>query len=194
MDRIDIYSYIVDNLYNTYVDKNNDYGNSVGDTYEEFGPVSFVVRIADKFNRIKSLTKGTEQKVMDESLHDTILDMANYCLLWLVEEDYRKQMEADAESVTKINASGLKIEDSTGTFNFTYTPNCDCEFKLGIANAIVNPYESVPYKGLYIQDVDSWHYVYKFVSNNAPVIPYTVEQSRADAIEYIDNIVAEVSK
>ena len=30
-------------------------------------------------------------KVKDEKIDDTILDLANYCLLWLVERKYRNQ-------------------------------------------------------------------------------------------------------
>lgn len=35
MDRMDIYQYILNNLEETYKNKNNDYGNSVADTYKK---------------------------------------------------------------------------------------------------------------------------------------------------------------
>lgn len=92
MDRLDIYKYIINNLEETYKAKNNDYGNSVADTYEKFGDLSFLVRITDKYNRLLTLCNpNNEQKVKDEKIDDTILDLANYCLLWLVEREYKEQ-------------------------------------------------------------------------------------------------------
>lgn len=92
MDRLDIYEYILNGLEQTYKDKNNDYGNSVADTYEKFGDLSFLVRITDKYNRLLTLCNpNNEQKVKDEKIDDTILDLANYCLLWLVEKEYKNQ-------------------------------------------------------------------------------------------------------
>ena len=92
MNRLGIYQYILSNLEDTYKKKNSDYGNSVGDTYEKFGDISFLTRITDKYNRILSLVdKGQCGEVKDEALEDTILDLANYCLLWLVEKEYAGQ-------------------------------------------------------------------------------------------------------
>ena len=93
MDRSGIYEYILNHLEETYRAKNNDYGNSVADTYDKFGCVSFLVRITDKYNRLMTLCNpnAPEQKVKDEKIDDTILDLANYCLLWLVEREYRNQ-------------------------------------------------------------------------------------------------------
>ena len=94
MNRLGIYQYILSNLEDTYKKKNSDYGNSVGDTYEKFGDISFLTRITDKYNRILSLAdKGEAGEVKDEALEDTILDLANYCLLWLVEREYAGQQE-----------------------------------------------------------------------------------------------------
>ena len=94
MDRLGIYQTIINNLEDTYKRKNSDYGNSVGDTYEKFGDISFLTRITDKYNRILSLAdKGECGEVKDEALEDTILDLANYCLLWLVEREYAGQQE-----------------------------------------------------------------------------------------------------
>lgn len=82
----EMYDEILEELRKTYEAKNADYGDSVGDTYKKFGDVSFLTRITDKYNRILSLAdKGECGQVKDESLNDTILDMANYCILWVIE-------------------------------------------------------------------------------------------------------------
>ena len=64
--------------------KNNDYGNSATQTYEEYGDLAFFVRISDKINRLKSLTINNKtQEVKDESIEDTVKDIIGYCLLYL---------------------------------------------------------------------------------------------------------------
>lgn len=64
--------------------KNNDYGNSATQTYEEYGDVAFFIRISDKINRLKSLTINNKtQEVKDESIEDTVKDIIGYCLLYL---------------------------------------------------------------------------------------------------------------
>lgn len=90
LDKTDLYNSIIQNMSTTYKAKNADYGDSVGDTYNKFGDVSFLTRITDKYNRILSLSdKGECGEVKDEKLDDTILDLANYCVLWLVEREYK---------------------------------------------------------------------------------------------------------
>lgn len=67
-----------------YSDKNHDYGDSFGETFEELGAISAVTRITDKINRLDSLMTK-EQKVKDESILDTLIDLANYCIMTLIE-------------------------------------------------------------------------------------------------------------
>lgn len=90
MKKEEIFDYIVDHMSDTYRAKNSDYGDSVGDTYNKFGDISFLVRISDKYNRLVSLTNNEQnQQVQDEKLEDTILDLANYCVLWLIERQLK---------------------------------------------------------------------------------------------------------
>lgn len=67
-------------MVNTYRAKNHDYGNSFEQSLDKFGLVASVVRLGDKMNRIESLTKK-EAQVKDESIKDTLLDMANYAIM-----------------------------------------------------------------------------------------------------------------
>lgn len=72
--------------------KNADYGNSFGDTYRSLGIISAVTCISDKVNRLKSLCMRpkSERHVADESIRDTLLDTANYCILTILELDHEK--------------------------------------------------------------------------------------------------------
>ena len=79
---------ITDKMADIYERKNSDYGNSFSESFDEFGPIAGVVRIGDKYKRIKNLIKSdVEQKILDESIGDTLLDMANYCIMLKMELD-----------------------------------------------------------------------------------------------------------
>ena len=83
------YEKIVTDTMELCMAKNKDYGSSVQDTYNKFGDVSYLVRITDKYNRICTLL-DKEAEVKDESIDDTIRDMANYCFLWLASRKLNK--------------------------------------------------------------------------------------------------------
>lgn len=76
-----------------YKDKNADYGDSFSKSYKEFGIIAPVVRMSDKMERIKQLSKGEDIKVKDESLKDTLIDIANYALMLVVEMDLEEEEE-----------------------------------------------------------------------------------------------------
>ena len=84
-ERYEKHRNLVDELHKIYVAKNKDYGNSFGESIDEFGIIAGVIRIGDKYNRLKTLAKGHEPLVNDESMVDTLKDMANYCLLTIIE-------------------------------------------------------------------------------------------------------------
>lgn len=94
VQNIDIYDGIIQELREVYIAKNNDYGNSVGNTYDLFGDVSFATRINDKISRANTLITKGNQQVTDEKLEDTIKDMVNYGILWLIE---RQRVKEDIE-------------------------------------------------------------------------------------------------
>lgn len=76
----ELFNIITTDLLKTYIKKNHDYGNSFEQSLDKFGLVAGVVRIGDKMNRIESLITK-KALVEDESIKDTLLDMANYCIL-----------------------------------------------------------------------------------------------------------------
>lgn len=90
LDLINHHKEICKKLNQLYADKNHDYGNSFGATYEKYGDISALVRISDKMNRIEQLVQTGEQKVKDEALEDSILDMANYLIMWAMELEEEK--------------------------------------------------------------------------------------------------------
>lgn len=84
-DNVQSFMDITTDMAKTYAAKNRDYGNSFEQSCDKFGIIASVVRLGDKMNRIESLvTKKAEVK--EESVKDTLLDLANYAIMtvmWL---------------------------------------------------------------------------------------------------------------
>ena len=79
---------ICQKLNQIYKAKNHDYGDSFGDTYKKLGIISAVTRLSDKMNRLMSLAVKHDAQVKDEKIEDTLLDMANYAIMTLIELGY----------------------------------------------------------------------------------------------------------
>ena len=87
MKKYERHSEITKQLNEIYIAKNTDYGDAFGDTFKKLGIISAVTRIADKTNRLMSLSAKTEaeRNVKDETIKDTLIDLANYALMTLIE-------------------------------------------------------------------------------------------------------------
>lgn len=87
-NKVDKFKEIVEGMLDLYQRKQSDYGDSAGKTFDEWGLVSFLVRMEDKMNRVISLTKKKENpRVADEKIEDTLIDLANYSIMALIELD-----------------------------------------------------------------------------------------------------------
>ena len=84
MDKIQKHQELLNTIHELYVTKNHDYGDSVHDTYLKYGLTSFLVRLEDKLNRARTISQK-EQLVKDEKIKDTLLDLANYAILAVLE-------------------------------------------------------------------------------------------------------------
>lgn len=84
MEKYEKHQQICNHLNDTYKRKNADYGDSFGKQFAEYGLTSSAIRLEDKFNRFKNLIKSDAQ-VKDEKIEDTLLDMANYCIMTIIE-------------------------------------------------------------------------------------------------------------
>lgn len=97
---------IIDTMIDTYTRKNNDYGDSFNNSLNYFGLESGNYSIYHKISRIESLT-GRQQLVKDESIVDTVMDLANYCImLW------KYILEEKIKSAIKPNPKTKVIVDS----------------------------------------------------------------------------------
>lgn len=69
----------------TYRKKNAAYGGSFQKAYQKYGPITALTRMSDKWSRIESLMMNPSLDDNGESLKDSLLDLANYCLMTVVE-------------------------------------------------------------------------------------------------------------
>lgn len=85
MDRIILHGNICDKLHETYIKKNADYGDAFTKQYNEYGDIVPLIRIEEKFLRYKTLLTQNRIVVEDETVEDTLFDLANYCILAAIE-------------------------------------------------------------------------------------------------------------
>ena len=88
MNKVNMHMDICSELNKTYEQKNHDYGDSFHDTYLEEGMAMARIRLSDKLNRFKKLSRvvGEDGRlVKDESIEDTLLDLANYAIMTVME-------------------------------------------------------------------------------------------------------------
>lgn len=91
IDKVKRHKEICDGLNALYAKKNHDYGDSFHISYLEEGMAMPRIRLGDKFNRFKTLSKNLESReVQDESIRDTLLDLANYAIMTVLEMDGEK--------------------------------------------------------------------------------------------------------
>lgn len=110
MDKIAYFRELTEYMANTYKSKNRDYGDSFGASVDKYGLISALTRISDKFNRLESLILNGNNEVKDESLQDTLLDLACYSLMTIIELDKKKEPpKEDREDYIRKLEEELKI-------------------------------------------------------------------------------------
>ena len=93
MNKVKIHKSICDGLHEIYQQKNTDYGDSFTKVRNEYSN-AILIRLMDKLERLKTLYRANEIKVIDESINDTLIDLANYAILELIE----RQVESGEKS------------------------------------------------------------------------------------------------
>lgn len=87
---LDRFKDITSEMKDIYEIKNKNYGNSFSEQFKEYGLTSVCIRLDDKIRRLKSLNKqmiSGNVNVDDESVRDTLVDLANYAILTVIELD-----------------------------------------------------------------------------------------------------------
>lgn len=99
-EEVELFERIVNDMCDTFKKKRVDYGPSTTDTWNLYGPVSMMTRLRDKINRLDNLLVHKRQPcVNDESIMDTLHDLANYAIITCIElEKERKEVKTKRTS------------------------------------------------------------------------------------------------
>ena len=116
-DRINNYKRLQDDMLTTFIDKDSDYGDSFGKTFEKYGIVSALIRMSDKMNRLDNLASNSNQMKVDESIEDTLLDLANYAMLTYLQihnfdEDTPGWTVSALDKIPDLSNEGTATEES----------------------------------------------------------------------------------
>lgn len=93
IDNVQRFRDVANEMVATYERKNYTYGDSFGTSVRKYGLIAALTRISDKFNRMENLILGAENKVPDESVIDTLKDLACYAIMTVmaIEENTRDE-------------------------------------------------------------------------------------------------------
>ena len=92
MSKYEIHVKICEELTQIYYNKTPDYGDSFAIVRGKV-PDAIRVRLWDKMLRLDNLLSGADALVQSETIEDTLKDMANYCLMELIERQLEKEKE-----------------------------------------------------------------------------------------------------
>ena len=97
---IEMFECITNQMTKTFACKRHDYGKTTEETFNRFGPVSMLTRMYDKLGRLENLlVNNIEPYVYGEKVEDTLLDLANYAIITIMElrkrEEEKVQVKLD---------------------------------------------------------------------------------------------------
>lgn len=145
-----------DELLQTFVDKNADYGDSFESSLEEYGLIAALIRMDDKMGRLRTLIKSSMinyildiesdiAKVKDESISDTLRDLSNYALMASVWFDNKDDNRTTSQKVSDTifpkkkdgsgHYSGLRVFRPEGIERFNSPESKEPSGEIEIQNA-----------------------------------------------------------
>ena len=74
---------ITKELTELYKKKNKDYGNSFEQSLNQYGLLPTVIRLKEKIARADNILMNNQASVAEESIEDTLKDIANYSIITL---------------------------------------------------------------------------------------------------------------
>ena len=86
-EKVQHFANIVEEMTELYEKKNHDYGDSFKEMFNEFGMTSALIRLSDKYRRLKTLAKSDAK--VNESVRDTLIDLACYAVMTIIELEDR---------------------------------------------------------------------------------------------------------
>ena len=100
---------ICDRMADLYEKKNKDYGGAFSEEVEESGWGYATGLLGNKVRRIKHLLLKNTRPEVDESIEDTLIDLANYAVMTLME--VRAKEQPRKPSHTDEDDDAIEMED-----------------------------------------------------------------------------------
>lgn len=85
MTSVEYFKYTCEELASLYEEKNRRYGDSFARQIEKRGFLVSLIRLEDKLARYDQLLNNPSDDGGDESIEDTLKDLANYAIMTLME-------------------------------------------------------------------------------------------------------------
>ena len=117
MDNIEKFKILTANMAALYEEKNRNYGNSFDKSLDEDGLLVSKIRLGDKFNRFSSLLKQQSNGTSDESIKDTLIDLANYAIMsimWMENQKSIKLNENVNSYISKPTSNTTVLRNKVG--------------------------------------------------------------------------------
>lgn len=84
-EELERFKELTDTMNEVFAKKRQDYGQTTTETFRKFGPVSMLTRMHDKMGRLDNLLYSGAVNNVGEKVEDTLLDLANYALITILE-------------------------------------------------------------------------------------------------------------
>lgn len=93
-----------------YKEKNEKYGDSFSCTFQKHGPLTSLLRLEDKLNRVETLMRLGLEGSNGESLMDTLMDLSNYANMTILELMGQVQPQPEEKAPRKKRTRKPKME------------------------------------------------------------------------------------
>ena len=103
IENVEKFKAITEEMVKLYEVKNKNYGNSFDKSLDEDGLLVSKIRLGDKLGRFSSLLKANSIGTKDESIEDTLIDLANYAVMTLKWMRNKKQNSIASTESGKIS-------------------------------------------------------------------------------------------
>lgn len=95
---------IIENLNKIYQVKNKTYSDAASKNFDKYGLIYYLIKLSEKLDRLQSinLLPEIDSKNMQvqtcESLNDTLMDIANYCIMAAIDLGFVTEKEIDNDT------------------------------------------------------------------------------------------------
>ena len=96
-DKVEMFSNIVTEMTELYAKKNHDYGNSFDEGCDKIGTGYSLGRLLDKMNRLIACMGKEDEMQVNESIEDTLTDLACYSVMTLSYLRRKKSKQEDID-------------------------------------------------------------------------------------------------